>query len=242
MDEVSIMLPTPDGQELYVAAVRGTQREYLLGQRMSIEQGVAGWVARHRETLQLHGEVIDPRFTLIAPRPEIQFALSLPMLVGGKLVGVLNMNTTHRHLFTLGQMKALSILTGMAAATLENVRLYTQVQEAEAKYHAIVEHAVEGIFQTTPDGRFITANPALARMHGYASPEEMITSITDVGQQLYVDPHHRTEFMRLIEEQGSVSQFEAQVYRKDGSVIWISENTRAVRDASGTLLYYEGTL
>jgi PAS domain S-box-containing protein len=241
-DEVSIMLPTQDGRDLFVAVVRGKEREHLLGERVPLDQGIAGWVACHREPLTLHGEVTDPRFTPVVPRSDIRSAVVIPMVAGGAFVGVVNVNTTRQRSFTLGQIKALSVLTGMAAAAVENARLYRQVQEAEAKYRSIFEHAVEGIFQSTPEGRFLTVNPALARMLGYESPDDLITGITDIGRQLYGDPQRRVEWIRLVQEQGIVSQFEAQMYRKDGRAIWVSENARAVRDANGTLLHYEGTI
>jgi len=123
----------------------------------------------------------------------------------------------------------------------ENVRLLAQARQAEQKYRAIFEHATEGIFQTTPEGRYLTANPALARMHGSDSPEELIRNVTDIGNQLYVDPARRADFKQLMEEQGAVRDFQFEARRRDGSTVWFSENVRAVRDANGTLLYYEGT-
>jgi PAS domain S-box-containing protein len=116
------------------------------------------------------------------------------------------------------------------------------LQRAEEKYRGIFENSVEGIFQSTLDGRFITANPAMARIHGYESPEDLIVAITDIEHQLYVDPQRRAEFVRLLQEQGIVSEFESQVYRKDGSVIWIAENARAIRDARDKVMGYEGTV
>jgi len=113
---------------------------------------------------------------------------------------------------------------------------------AEAKYRSIFEHAVEGIFQTTPDGRYLSANPALARIYGYDSPDELIGRLTDIAGQLYVDPARRTAFRRLLEEEDVVREFESEIYRRDGSTTWIAENARAVRDANGRLRYYEGTV
>jgi PAS domain S-box-containing protein len=114
------------------------------------------------------------------------------------------------------------------------------LRQAEEKYHGIFEHAIEGIFQTTPDGQYITANPAMARMLGYDSPQELISSRTDIGQQQYVAPERRSDFKRLLEEHSVVQGFEYQAYRKDGSKIWVSDNVRVVRDESGAVLYYEG--
>ena len=116
------------------------------------------------------------------------------------------------------------------------------LRQAEEKYRTIFENAVEGIFQTAPDGRFLSANPALARIYGYNSPEELIGSMTNIRRQLYVKSKRREEFVRLLEENGGVVAFESQIYRKDGTIIWISENARVVRDADGNTIRYEGTV
>ncbi len=116
------------------------------------------------------------------------------------------------------------------------------LRQAENKYRSIFENAVEGIFQTTPDGHYLDANPALARIYGYDSLEEMQHRLVDISQQLYTDPRRRLDFIAEMEENGFVSSFESQVQRKDGQVIWVSENARAVRGETGALLYYEGTV
>ncbi len=112
--------------------------------------------------------------------------------------------------------------------------------QAEEKYRRIFENALEGIFQTAPDGKLISANPALAQIYGYDSPEELMASVNDIDRQLYVMPHRRQEFFALMEQYGTVSEFESEVYRRDGSIIWISEDARTVFDASGEVLYYQG--
>jgi PAS domain S-box-containing protein len=112
---------------------------------------------------------------------------------------------------------------------------------AEANYRSIFENSVEGIFQSTPEGRYLNVNPAMARMFGYASPAEMIAQITEIDSQVYVDPLYCDEFKTRLEEQDEVVGFEYQAYRLDGSVFWIAASARAVRDANGQLLYYEGT-
>jgi sigma-B regulation protein RsbU (phosphoserine phosphatase) len=125
---------------------------------------------------------------------------------------------------------------------IERGRMDRALLQAEEKYHSVFDHLVEGIFQTTPDGRYLMANAALARIYGYSSPEELMQSITDISRRLYVLEHRRDEFTRLMQEQDVITGFESQVYRKDGSKIWISENCRAIRDDKGRLLYYEGTV
>ncbi len=113
------------------------------------------------------------------------------------------------------------------------------LREAEARYRGIFENAVEGIFQTTPDGHFLAINPALARMLGYGSPGELMTEVTD-ARQFFIDPGRRQEFIRMIQTNGIVIGFENQVRRKGGSTIWVSENVRALRDPRGRLVGYEG--
>lgn len=113
---------------------------------------------------------------------------------------------------------------------------------AEKKYRSLFENAIEGIFQTTADGHYLNVNPALAHIYGYSSPLELIAGLTNIEQQLYVQADRRSEFIRLLHENDAVSEFESQVYRSDRSIIWISENARAVRDFRGELLYYEGTV
>jgi PAS domain S-box-containing protein len=122
----------------------------------------------------------------------------------------------------------------------ERKHIEEALQMAENKYRSIFENAVEGIFQSTLSGKFITVNPAMARMLGYESPKELITKITDIEQQLYVDPKKRQELTRRLEGHDVVERFVSQLYRKDGKKIWISENGRAVRDGSGIIQYYEG--
>jgi PAS domain S-box-containing protein/putative nucleotidyltransferase with HDIG domain len=239
-DEVSIMLPTRDGKELYVAVARGGHREYI-GERVPMDRGIAGWVARHRETVIINGKVDDPRFSPVNPRADIRAAVSMPMMAGGNLVGVLNVNVTrsHRHM-TLGQVKALSILVSIISPILENTWLNIQIRQAEEKYRSIFENAIEGIYQTTPEGQFIIANRALATMLGYDSPEELMSTVTDIANQLYVIAEERTKLKQMIEDHGQVKSFETRLYRKDGRTIWVSISIHAVCDKKGELLNYDG--
>ncbi|MFY7806676.1 MAG: PAS domain-containing protein [Limnoraphis robusta] len=102
------------------------------------------------------------------------------------------------------------------------------------------ENALEGIFQSSPKGRYISVNPALARIYGYDSPTEMMNSITNIGEQLYVNPEQRRQFRELLQKQDTVKGFEYRCYCKDGSIIWTEINARAVKDNTGKVLYYEG--
>ena len=123
-----------------------------------------------------------------------------------------------------------------------NSRDVTERKVAEENYRGIFENAVEGIFQTTVEGRLLTANPSMARMLGYESPGELMKSISNVTNELYVDPEHREEFKRLIRLQDSVSGFETRMYRKDGSELPVSLSAQALRDSEGGLAGLEGMM
>ncbi len=131
---------------------------------------------------------------------------------------------------------------GVFADITDRKRVEEKLEKSEAKYREIFENAVEGIFQTTPEGRLITANPAVARIFGYESPERLASSAPDVIAELYADEARREEFAARLRREGSISGFEAKVLREDGSVAWTSVNARAVRDEDDELVAYEGTL
>ena len=134
------------------------------------------------------------------------------------------------------------ILQAIVRDVSERREVENKLRVSEEKYRSIFENAIEGIFQTTPEGRVITANSTFANMYGYDSPQEMINSITDIGKEFYVNPRDRERFKSICEMQGSVEGFEEQVYRKDRKKAWVSINARTVRDENGKTLYYEGTI
>lgn len=133
-------------------------------------------------------------------------------------------------------------LTGFISDVTERKKIEQDLIEAERRYRSIYENAIEGIYQSRLEGSFITVNPALARIYGYDSTELLILSLRDLSTQLYVDPKRRTQFIDLIMRVGSVSDFQSRVYRRDGSIIWISENARLVYDEQQRPLYFEGTV
>jgi PAS domain S-box-containing protein len=136
---------------------------------------------------------------------------------------------------------------GNVVGAIESIRDITErkgmeeaIANAEEKYRSIFENAVDGIFQTTPTDRIISANPAFARILRYDSPDEMIATVTDISKQLYVVPNRCAELFQLVEKEGVVREFEARFYRKDKSIAWITLNARAVHDENGRILYLEG--
>ena len=133
-------------------------------------------------------------------------------------------------------------ITELEKTDSERENVETVLRQTEEKYRNIYENATEGMFQTSVDGRFISANPSLARIHGYDSPEELIESISNIARQLYVNPADGFELIGQLSRHGAVKNYEVQMYRKDRNLQWILINVREVRDDRGALLYYEGTM
>ncbi len=131
-------------------------------------------------------------------------------------------------------------------ASLKEAHRRMKAEEAsvtsEARYRSIFENAVEGIYQSTPDGHFISVNPAFARITGYDSPEELVQAVTNISRDIYADPEDRRIFEATLERQGVVANQEARFRRRDGKIIWVSLNGRAVKDKDGRVLHYEGTV
>jgi PAS domain S-box-containing protein len=121
-------------------------------------------------------------------------------------------------------------------------RMIIDLEHAEQRFQRIFKYAIEGLFQTHPDGYFIRTNPALAKIFGYATPEELVSNISDLANQLYVHSEDRDRFKNLITKNNQVMNFETQMYKQNGEIIWVQINGRAVRDKNGQIIYYEGFL
>ena len=135
-----------------------------------------------------------------------------------------------------------AVVEGFIEDETAHKKMLEALQNAEHYYRNLVENAAVGIFQTSMDGHYLSANPTLARIYGYATPEEQIHAMGDIGRQLYVEADRRDEFRQLMRAHGEVVNFESEVYRRDGSKIWISENAHIVRDVNGDFVCYEGTV
>ncbi|MBW2597435.1 MAG: sigma 54-interacting transcriptional regulator [Deltaproteobacteria bacterium] len=133
-------------------------------------------------------------------------------------------------------------LLGMGTDLSKLKKTEDELRESEEKYRQIFENAVDGIYQTTPQGRFVSANPAMARILGYDSAQELMATVKNISKQLYISKKVRDDFIRLLKTQKEVSGFETQFYRKDGTQIWVSVHARLVFDREGTLILIEGIM
>lgn len=211
--------------------------------------GLPGWVVVHKATYITNEAAIDPLFDPeLQRRFGVRSAICAPLVcTRGEIHGFIQIhNKKDGSEFDRSDEEKLTAVARAASVAVQNAIAYHQLREtaealrlAELKYRGIFENALEGIAQTSPDGRFLTANPALARMLGFASPQELIAGFTDIGRELYVDRDVRDVMRRAMDKGGEIPGLEVRVYRKDGTPIWLLMNMRAVRDGSGAILHYD---
>jgi PAS domain S-box-containing protein len=204
-----------------------------------------------RRVMKQGAQLINPDNEAPLSPPRVPFGdttrrsasmMYVPIRSGSNVIGILSVQSYTPRAYAPDDLRLLQTLADHCGDALRRIKVAESLWEAEVRCHDIVENATEGIFQTTLEGRFRTANPALAQMLGYQTPEALMAAVTDIGRQLHLRPETRQELKRLLDAQGSVRGFEFQNYRKDGSIIWFSINGRAVRDTTGTVQYYEGTI
>jgi PAS domain S-box-containing protein len=168
-------------------------------------------------------------------------ATALAVFLAGIIVGLgLVVHLGGQFIAGLIILSALCAVLALLQRVAEKTR--NRITAGEASYRAFFDHAVEGIFRTTLEGHYLAVNQALADIYGYPTPESLISGLTDISAQLYVDPGRRDQFRALMQANDVVTHFVSEIYHRSGRRIWISENARAVRDWSGALLCYEGTV
>src|SRR5262245_39363088 len=138
--------------------------------------------------------------------------------------------------------QGVEIPSDIAGARDAVLRAVAEQRQAEQDYRKLFEGSVDGIYVTTPQGRILDANPALARIMGYDSPQHLIDGISDIAQSIYVDPKARDEYLLRMQRDGMVREYEYQVRQRDGNPLWLSDSATAVRDGTGRVIRHEGTV
>lgn len=168
--------------------------------------------------------------------------LCLPVMRTGTVRGALYFeNDLTPGVFSRSIVPALETLAAQAAVSLENAALYSGLRQAEHRYRGLFENSLAGIYQSSPDGRILMANPAAATILGYADPEELLASVRSLEQDFYLNPTDREKFLASL-AQGAVEGFEVQARTRGGGTVWVSINARGQYDADGALLRIEGFL
>jgi PAS domain S-box-containing protein len=173
-------------------------------------------------------------------RPAAQ-RLGAPLLIDGRAIGVIALQDyVDANAYGDEELRLLNFVAEQTAIAVRRRQAEVALTLAEERYRSIFENAVEGLYVSLPHGKFVSANPALARMLGYHSPAEMLADVNDINRQIYVHPGRRNDFFALIQESDEVTDFESQIYRRDGTAIWVSESVRVIRNATGAVDHFEG--
>jgi PAS domain S-box-containing protein len=229
-----LTLDTIDGKRVHVPASNFTLEPSALMRRVMKEGAQLVNRAEGPEVpvkLEAFGDKSRPSSSM----------MYVPIPAKATVLGVLSIQSYRPRAYGPGDLAILQSLADYCGSALQRIRATEALREAEANYRGIFENVTEGIFRTTPAGRFLSANPAAARMLGYESPEALIETVTDIAQQTYVIPEQRQELRKVLETRGSMQGFEVQRYRKDRSIFWTSISARTVCDENGQILYFEGT-
>jgi PAS domain S-box-containing protein len=167
--------------------------------------------------------------------------MGAPLMRNGRPIGVIALQEYHdARAYDESDLELLTFVAEQTAIAVGRHHAQLELARAEESYRSIFINAVEGLYVSSPEGKFLRVNPALARMFGYGSPEELLHEINDIRGQVYVQPGRRDEFFRLIQRRDEVTDFDSEVYRRDGSRIWISESVRVVRNPDGSVRQFEG--
>jgi PAS domain S-box-containing protein len=165
-----------------------------------------------------------------------------PLRLGSEVFGLIQVNHKQKGLFTRELLSILERLANNIAIALSNHLTRESLILSEQKYRSIYENALSGIFRSTSQGRFLSLNPASVKMFGYASEEEIINTITDIGKQVYANKEERSKIIAEIGRSGFIENYELECLRKDGKSVWLLINMHLVRGNEDTVQHYEGTI
>ncbi len=236
---------------LFVEAEAGLDGEPQFFTGMALDDSpllpvsIVNYVARTQQNVVIGGSK-DPEMFIQDRYIQLRQPRSLlcsPILYHGELSAVIYLeNNQNRNVFDQQRLQTLQFLLSQAAISIENAKLYLSLEQSEQEFRSLFENAVEGIFRSGLDGRFISANPALAALLGYPSASQFLEAIEDIGNQCFADRHDLQQFRAALETDNQVLNFETRWLHLEGRPIYISLSTRGVHNERGELLFYEGSL
>lgn len=228
-----------DGQTQYYDALALEDGAHLL------PVSIIHYVARTKENVVLGHASRHEMFqqdTYIQEKQPLSL-LCMPIMYHGELTAILYLeNSQSRDVFDRNRLEALQILSAQAAISIENAKLYQSLKQSEYNYKSLFMNAVEGIFRASPEGRFISANPALATLLGYQTPNAFLNEIIDIASQCFIENADLRDFMGRLDTHQQIVNFETRWQTKSGHPIYVSISARIVKNSQGYLEYYEGSL
>ncbi len=245
----SVLLVDPATHTLHTATAPNLPKAYceaVNGLPIGPGIGCCGTAAYTKQRVAVSDTYSHPYwkgFQDIARQYNLRACWSTPIVSSrGKVLGTFGIYHPQARSPQPRDWQLMDTATHLAGIAIERQQTDQRLRETENKYRSIFENSLEGIFQTTLDGQYVTVNPMLSYIYGYDSPADLMHSLTNIREQLYVDASRRDEFEYLMTTDGMVWNFESEIYRKDGSTIWISECARAIHDEYGNVTGYEGTV
>ncbi len=235
--------------ELRLRAGYGEPGRIMLEQGLNIpldhERSLVARAARSKENVVVHDVTAAPDFLPNPLLPDTKSEVAVPLLVGDQVLGVFDVQHDEVNYFTQADLDVFSTLAGQVATALQNAGLFEaqrqaekEIQESEERFRGVFENVMMGLYRSTPDGQIIMANPALVRMLGYSSFEELARR--DMEEIRSGDAQARSAFQERIEREGQIVQ-ESVWEKRNGDPLFVRESARVVRDQAGNVLYYEGT-
>jgi PAS domain S-box-containing protein len=220
-----VPLETMDAKEFFPWTMRRLARgETVVLERLS---DIPPEGARDLETFRYH---------------QVQSTLVFPLAAGeGPMFGVVSFDTIRKpKTWSRSLVHKLGLVAQIFGYALLRKRADQELRKSEARYRGLFEDSLEGIFRTSPEGRILLVNPALAGMLGYDSPEDVLQSVRDLGGQVWADSEERSRLIHRLEKEGSLRSYECRLKQKDGTPIWISLSVRPVRGPDGRIAYFDG--
>ncbi|WP_370298951.1 AAA family ATPase, partial [Pontibacterium sp.] len=240
------------GRTLFIEAEASVDQPPCFFSSLAVENGgdklpvnIVHYVARTKETVVL-GNALEHEMFMhdgYIRQHNPRSLLCMPILYHGELTAVLYLeNNESSDVFTRERLETLQILSAQAAISIENAKLYSSLEQSESEFRSLFENAVEGIFRASPDGSFLSANPALAEILGYASPQAFLEAITDVASQCFENSADLEDFMAQLNDDDQIQNFETRWINAEGIALDVSISARRVLDEKKNVLYYEGSL
>lgn len=231
-----------DGTRIRLQAMRLPNGTVIHAKAFALSESFLHWFVERQQPMVIQDLRQDERVHLsreLVRKYGLVSYLGVPLVADGETIGIMHIMTVRPAQFSPEDIEFFQTLAGQAAIAIKSARLFAEVAEAEKRYRGIFENAAEGIYQATLDGRLMLANPAMAQILGYETPAALIAAVPNMWE-IYVDPARRAEFTDLLEREGTVTNFSAQVRRRDGTTGWISKSAHIVRDEQGNAVYYVG--
>ena len=208
--------------------------------RLRPGQGILGDVFLRGEPEIVPHSERDPRSYFPRGRPPVEHLMAFPVRMEGRVVGVIGLARRTGNPFTEREAWIAEIAFRVFALAYERWRQRTTLHELRQYFEVLFTQGRDGFFVSTPDGRFLMVNRALAEMLGYGSPEDLLQ--LDIARDLYVDPADREAFKETISREGGVKDYPLRLRRRDGGVVYVLETSVPVRDASGEIRAYVGVV